>query len=239
MSDHKKLGYKVYRQIIDPRKLAQIKLEAIHIFNKQIENHSISDGNFEQNLISLFKAYPKVVQNCGKIIQNLPSLHKLQFEPMITSLVERDFGLTFPIINTKPVMFFHNKNLASVEEVYKTPVHRDFGSTQGSLNSCVAWLPLVKTKPVGSLEVLPGSHCTETKPGGIRFNFAVEQTQPGMDFKSLDMEPGDMVLFSTNLVHKSGTNTTEDQIRWSVNFRYTDADCENWISRGFHHPLLL
>jgi hypothetical protein len=234
--DHKKLGYRVYRQVLNTQKLAEIKADAIYIFNKQIKHYNIKGGNFEQNLITLFKTYPQVVQNCGKIIQNLPALHKFQFDEMIMNLVERDFNIKFPVLNTKPVLFFHNKNLAKKDAVWKTPVHRDFGSTQGSLSSTVAWFPLVKTKPVGSLKVLPGSHCTETKTTSIVSNFAVEATQPGNDFTALDMEPGDLVLFSTNLVHKSGTNTTEDQIRWSVSYRYSDVECENWLGRDYYHP---
>ena len=42
------------------------------------------------------------------------------------------------------------------------------------------------------------------------------------DFVSLEVEAGDMVIFSSFLIHRSGNNKTES-IRWSMHYRYNDA----------------
>ena len=50
-----------------------------------------------------------------------------------------------------------------------------------------------------------------------------------------ELEVGDIVIFSTMLVHKSG-EITDDSIRWSCHFRYTDMLCPDFKKRGFPNP---
>ena len=49
------------------------------------------------------------------------------------------------------------------------------------------------------------------------------------------MKVGDVAIFSTLLVHKSGP-ILDDSIRWSCHFRYTDMLELNFIERGFPNP---
>jgi hypothetical protein len=48
---------------------------------------------------------------------------------------------------------------------------------------------------------------------------------------------GDIVVFSTLLVHESGTILNDD-IRWSCHFRYTNLNDKDFIERGFPSPYL-
>jgi len=49
------------------------------------------------------------------------------------------------------------------------------------------------------------------------------------------MKVGDIAIFSTKLVHKSG-DILDDSIRWSCHFRYTDMLEEDFIGRGYPSP---
>jgi ectoine hydroxylase-related dioxygenase (phytanoyl-CoA dioxygenase family) len=57
------------------------------------------------------------------------------------------------------------------------------------------------------------------------------------DFISVEMGVGDVIFFSSYLVHRSGNNST-DSIRWSANFRYNDVDDVCFIARKFPHPYI-
>ena len=52
-----------------------------------------------------------------------------------------------------------------------------------------------------------------------------------------NMELGDIVVFSTLLVHESG-DISNDSIRWSCHFRYTNMFEPDYIERGFPHPYI-
>lgn len=234
--DISKNGYRLIKSYLDPNKLFSIRNDATYIFNKQIQRLNINEGNFELNLIKLFQTNPETVKNCGRVVQNLQSLYSLCTSLSIMSIIERDFDIKLPVINTKPVLYFMNKNLSEDKFSYNIPAHRDYGSTQGSLNSCVLWAPICSTKSVGSLQVIPGSHLLPTKLKEINHSFALEDNCNDSDFISIDMEIGDVLLFSTNLIHRSGENTTDSQLRWSISFRYSDAMCNNWIDRKYIVP---
>ena len=51
------------------------------------------------------------------------------------------------------------------------------------------------------------------------------------------MEVGDIVIFSTLLIHSSG-DITNDTIRWSCHYRFTNMLETNFIERGFPNPYI-
>ena len=53
----------------------------------------------------------------------------------------------------------------------------------------------------------------------------------------LEVERGDVLFFSTLLVHQSGTNVSPG-IRWSCHFRYNNLREATFIERGYPHPYL-
>lgn len=77
------------------------------------------------------------------------------------------------------------------------------------------------TKKNGCLQVLKGTH----KMGRIEHNFAGEQQGADMDFVNealgrfervyVELEPGDILFFHSNILHMSEANTS-DKPRWSM-----------------------
>ena len=110
---------------------------------------------------------------------------------------------------------------------------------QGSLDSVVVWVPLMDLeRPLGPLEVIPGSHIgglldAEMKDGYGHLGTSAEESA----FQPVDVELGDVLFFSSLLVHRSGTNVTRS-IRWSCHFRYNNLAEPTFIERGFPHPYL-
>lgn len=230
-------GYLVIRNLLSTSELDKIKKDAEEIFLFQIGRHNLGAENFEEALYQLFKVCPQTIINCGKHIQHLISLHKLSLNEKLIDWVKH-LGLDFPNITTRPVLFFHNKNLAKEEIFYKIPGHQDFYSMQHSLNSIIIWIPLINVnKDLGTLEVVPKSHKNGLLTTKVQESFGLVETFKDEDYVSLEMSKGDVLFFSSFLVHRSGNNITEN-IRWSANFRFGDMAEEDFINRNYPHPYI-
>ena len=111
---------------------------------------------------------------------------------------------------------------------------------QGSLNSIVIWLPLVDiNKDLGALEIIPGSHLQGLRTDHIDNGFGMVSlsTNEIAQLKSIEVNVGDVLLFSSFLIHQSGNNIT-DNPRWSCHFRYNDLDDPTFRARRFAHPYI-
>jgi ectoine hydroxylase-related dioxygenase (phytanoyl-CoA dioxygenase family) len=102
------------------------------------------------------------------------------------------------------------------------------------MDSLVVWVPLVDVnKENGSIIIYPGTHKLGPLPYKSTGGFAEVETigeslQP-------ELEVGDIAIFSTLLIHESG-DITDDSIRWSCHFRYTNMLNQDFINRGFPNP---
>jgi ectoine hydroxylase-related dioxygenase (phytanoyl-CoA dioxygenase family) len=92
------------------------------------------------------------------------------------------------------------------------------------------WIPLVPVdEDTGCIQVIPGSH-----KKGLRPDVRVPRNNligladgevEGMEPVSCSMEPGDVLLFTETLFHRS-TDNRSDHTRWSLDIRYFDAGNE-------------
>jgi len=118
------------------------------------------------------------------------------------------------------------------------PFHQDaayfpFGPQEKCLG---VWIPLDPVhRANGTLSVVPGSHKLQLRRHeareGINFGaFAAEGAEEDESFRAtaIDMElaPGDCLLFSTRLLHRSGGNET-DQHRRVVTLHMASATCRS------------
>ena len=85
----------------------------------------------------------------------------------------------------------------------------------------------------------PQSHLLGPLKNGVdESGFAeVEFNKDDYDKIQPSLKMGDIVVFSTLLVHESGTILNDD-IRWSCHFRYTNLNDKDFIERGFPSPYL-
>jgi len=239
-------GYIILKDFIHPSVIQRLRNNAKFIFERQFLHFNYKryadvmhtehgDVNFKENMIRLFNEYPEVFKNCGKLIQTgLYELYQLGIDEKLRNVFEDELGLKYPLMCTRPVLFFNHPQLAKSEEYYKTPKHQDWPSMQASQNSLVVWVPLVDVnKENGSIIIYPGSHKQgilpyKTTGGFAEVEYEGESIQP-------EMKVGDIAIFSTKLVHKSG-DILDDSIRWSCHFRYTDMLENDFIARGYPSP---
>ena len=110
---------------------------------------------------------------------------------------------------------------------------------QGSLNSMVVWVALCDIDiSLGALEVIPNSHKQglQTFEMVDSFGLVSEEILDGQKFVPVEVKKGDVLFFSSFLIHQSGNNSTENGIRWSCHFRYNDMNETQFIERGYPHP---
>ena len=223
--------------------LKEIRLEAKACFTRQLTrigyslNKSSTEKDFEQWLYRLFNEDYDAFLGAAKLCQHTVSLFRLSTNHGLINIL-KEVGIKQPVICVKPIMYFNSRHISKIEGHYKTPAHQDWRSMQGSLNSAVIWIPLVNiNRNLGALEVIPKSHRRGLLPTEKDewFRHIHPDCINNDDFLSLDVKAGDIVIFNSFLVHRSGNNDT-DSIRWSLHCRYNDASEETWIKRKFIHP---
>jgi len=235
-------GFVLQKALFAPSEVEQVRQEAKEIFIAQMLRHDLvqtdapSEQEFEMGMYELFKRDLQAFTNCGKQAQHLISLHRVSLEARVIERLQA-LGVTRPNISTRPVLYFNAQRLATKEVYWRLSFHQDWRSMQGSLDSVVVWLPLIDiTKDLGALELIPGSHkwgllAADIIDGYGNLRDAIDESER----VSAEVEQGDALFFSTLLVHRSGTNTT-NSIRWSCHFRYNNLSDSTFIERGFPHP---
>jgi phytanoyl-CoA hydroxylase len=228
-------GFIILRNFFDKDRIENVRTKAESIFKIQFDKFGYN-GTYKENMIQLFNEKNDVFINCGKIIQTgLIELYKLAFDDLLLEQI-KSLGLEFPNVCTRPVLFFNHPKLAKEEVYYKTPPHQDWSSMLSSSDSLVVWVPLVDVnKENGTLLIWPKTH----KLGALEYEsvggFASVNTDD--NFIQEDFEVGDIVIFSTLLIHASG-DILNDSIRWSCHFRYTNMLDSDFIDRGFPNPYI-
>lgn len=226
-------GYIVLKNFFNKKYIETLRQKAEDVFKIQFKYFGY-EGDFKENMIRLFNEHESIFINCGKIIQTgLLELYKLPLEEKLVNTI-KDLGLEFPNLCTRPVLFFNHPKLAKEEVYYKTPPHQDWSSMESSMDSVVVWVPLVDVnKQNGSVIMYPETHKLGILPFKVTGGFAeVDVTGDGIQS---ELEMGDIVIFSTLLVHASG-DIMDDSIRWSCHFRYTNMLDPDFINRGFPNP---
>lgn len=233
-------GYIILRNFFPKEKINRVKESAQRVFQIQFDKRKYTEG-FKENMVRLFKEDEEVFINCGKTIQQgLIELYSLAIDDKLLYEL-RNLGIAVPNLCTRPVLFFNHPDLAKSEVYYKTPLHQDWPSMQSSSDSLVVWIPLLDVDSEnGSIIIYPKSHLlgdlSDSVVGGFatisdlnKFDsFGLQPVQP-------NVESGDIVIFSTFLAHKSG-DISNDSIRWSCHFRYTNLLDKDFIERGFPNP---
>ena len=239
-------GYVHIKGFFDKENVSKVRKDAKKIFKFLILKEKLSsisdledENKFNESLYKLFDINLEAIINGGKQIQHLISLHELSLNRDLIDLLQA-VGLKFPVISTRPVLFFNHPRLSKKEVYYKTPPHQDWRSMQGSLNSAVVWVPLMDIDyEIGALQVAPGSHRLGLLTDEMKDSFGLVSYDKinENEYISVPVKAGDILIFSSFLVHRSGNNIS-NQPRWSCHFRYNDIEESSFIKRNFAHPYI-
>lgn len=238
-------GYLLLKNALDTTVVADIYREARQIFAVQIkrvlgQSVDIDDRDaFEQAMFRFFEQDFTAFSNTGKTVQHTIGLHRLGVSDAILDLI-KSIGVAEPVIAVRPSMQFNSRFLSKDGNTYwKLGAHQDWRNGQGSLDSVVAWFPLVPaSEELGALQVIRGSHLAGLRQADAA-GYAGYIADPinETDYIQTEYEVGDILLFSAFLVHRSGNNVTPN-IRWSVQLRYNNLAEPQYIERGYPMPYI-
>lgn len=235
-------GYVLLPGALDPAPLAAVLAQSRDLFRRQLRRHGGTpnpDAPPDAALLDLFRIAMPSYLAAAKLTQYLPSLHRLGVSDAVLGLLDR-LGIVHPVISTRPVMHIVAEALRVPGGYHRTPPHQDWRSVQGSLDAVVVWLPLVEAGAESApLEVIPGSHRHGLYPGQPDpfGNRVADGSVNEANFQPICAVPGDAVVFSMFLVHRTGARQSSG-VRWSASFRYNNLDEPSFVARDFPNPYI-
>lgn len=235
----KKDGFVILKGFLPKEEMNKIYTEARSLFAAQIERVTgnkvdINDRDtFEKAMFDFFEKDFTAFVNTGKQVQHLVSLHRLGTDPKLMEVL-KELGYDFPAIGARPAMQFNSRHLSKDGSHWKLGAHQDWRTGQGSLDSIVMWSPLVDCNAdLGCLQIVPASHTIGLLNADTSGYYgSIQDGIPEEDYVQTEFEAGDLLVFSAFLVHRSGTNITQN-IRWSIQLRYNNMTEETFLERGF------
>ena len=239
-NDYMKNGFMHLKNFFSAQDMEDIVKQVHDVFAAMLINLNISverlpDGRVPDELLfKLFDEHYESYVSCMKAVQNLPAMFSIGGSCDLLDAV-RDAGVERPAFSSRPILTLSSRRTALHEGHWKTPAHQDWRSIQGSLNSVVVWVSLDKVGPeLGQLEVIPGSHLRGLLPAETDdwYMHITEDNYDVNDFQAVPTDCGDVLIFSTFLIHRSGENL-KDNHRYSMQFRFNDLAEKMFIQRRF------
>ena len=235
-------GFVLLPGVINAALVDTVLAQCRDLFCRQLRRHGrpVDPGAPpDAALFDLFRIAMPSYLAAAKLTQYLPSLHRLGASDAVLDLLGR-LGIVHPVISTRPVMHIVAEELRVPGGYHRTPPHQDWRSVQGSLDAVVVWLPLVEAGAESApLEIIPGSHRhglypAQSDPFGNR---VADGAVDDADFRPVYAVPGDAVVFSMFLVHRTGARQPSG-VRWSASFRYNNLDEPSFAARDFPNPYI-
>jgi len=202
------------------------------------KKYNINTNITEKKIIKLYNSkYKTDIINIMNHTGFLPELFAFSCEKKILEIAKLA-GIRFPVIG-----FNNVGGRGGLPFIYSFPnekkryyqAHQDFFYLPYSQNSITLWIPLQNTSRInGALKVIPKSHTNyklyNHSASDVKHN-KLDKFFSKNEYKTVNVQLGQALIFSSFLVHKTGGNTSS-QIRMSFNVRYNDLLDKEYIIRG-------
>lgn len=237
-------GYAIFRGALDRAWLDEINAEMLELFRIQLRRRGLpisATGDFREDFhadaLALLRADVPAYISTARMTQMFPSVHRLMISAPVMEIA-RTLGIEFPVISTRVSNHIISDLLKIPGGYHKSPPHQDWRAIQGSLDSIVLWAP---TTPVTDhshpLEVVPRSHLLGLCPtvDHIQTPAVSDPRIREEDYVPLAMQPGDIVAFSTFLVHRTGEQG-DGRVRIAYSGRFNNAAESTFVEHGYPTP---
>lgn len=236
-------GYTIVRGVLDPTDLAQMNADMGELFALQLRARGLpvdpgtSREAWQANAQRLLAVDVEAYVNTARMTQMVPSAHRVMTSDPILAIA-RDVGVEIPVICTRLSNHIMSDALKIPGGYHKSPPHQDWRSMQGSLDSIVMWVP---TTPVTldshPLQVIPGSHLWGLLDT-VEHMMTPTVSDPRVSeasYVSLPMQPGDVVIFSSFMVHRTGEQG-DGKVRIAFSTRFNNAAEPTFVGHGYPTP---
>jgi hypothetical protein len=225
-------GIMVLRDYLPAGKLDRINEDIYKLFRLQSPVGWRFEDLVENALFVLRQDVQRYI-NTARMTQDLPSVHQLLAGEQVEHIARFCCNLKFPVIATKASVHIMHEELVVPGGYHRSPPHQDWRSNQGSLDNIVVWIPTTPVQDNG-LEVITGSHKHGLLPTKehIMTPEVIEPERLG-PWKTINCEPGDVVVFSGFLVHRTAAGPG---LRIALSTRFNNAVESTFIERGYPTP---
>ena len=224
-----------------------LRSDFLRVFNEISFLNGAGEIKNDQDIISLYNVdNRKLWVAAYDQLRYLPGLYSLVDKPMM-AILKDVCGLGFCAYTSKIAV---RVDMPMGEGSSLAPAHQDYPTHQGSSNSVTIWIPLQDvTSTDGPIQILPGSHKSgisqdkrinewSNKPGTLVKHKGLKghwESSSHLDeqFQEVPMVSGQVLVFSTLLLHRSGVNMG-DQIRYSLNIRLNDLTDPIYARRYYY-----
>lgn len=239
---YQKWGCFVAKGLLHTTELQPIQHELTQLINllrKQINLSAINapTGRFDSGFLELIEHNPAFSSVLYNACRRLTSVHQL-------SVSEKLLNLSKSLMQTDLIMSNPYKTIridCLQREDYLLPWHQDYHYVQDSLDALIYWIPLHDVdEENGCMMIAPGSHQQGLLPVKMDYpspcikDLHLADPSPASNYccLRLPVKAGDVVVFSTLLLHRSCPNLTPFP-RWTLqirhgNFKHPFAIDKHW-----------
>lgn len=228
-------GYVIIKDLFSREELGRARSEIYTLFETSLRDINEEGLSGPDLMTSYYQKEKERWQRCAKRMYDLLGVYSLAAKSQVAEVLKR-LGLQTPIISTRPEV----RTDMPGDDQYMQPWHQDWRSGQGSLNSVTIWAPLhdVRVKN-GAIEIVPGSHLlgyleVEELSNPRRFSI-IDQRVSEMSSMPVELDFGEVALFSQMLVHRSGRNQSGTP-RLTVQIRFLDYSESLFLENGLPSP---
>lgn len=232
----------------DPKAINELRSDFLRVFNEVSILNGAGEIRDDQDIISLYNGDNRRLWVAAyDQLRQLPGIYLLIDRNMLRE-IEEICEIGFSAYTSKITV---RVDMPMGYGSTPTPAHQDYPTHQGSGNSVTLWIPLQDVTSVdGAIQVLPGSHTFgiieegdevnqfTDKPGTLLKNDGLRghlESSSHLDeqFLEVPMVAGQVLIFSTLLVHRSGVNIG-NRIRYSLNIRLNDLADTDYAKRYYY-----
>ena len=251
LADYERDGCLLLRQVMDPARLEAVR-QAISAEVERILDSLVASGAipstrpelpFARRLIAADGHLDRFGRSWTESLA-CPAVHALHREPALVAAIRSTLGGGLICGHRQ----FNARPKLPGQELTVVPWHQDsgyYGEDTANERIMTAWVPLVPVGPEnGCMQVALGSH----RLGWVRHvaaqdagGFLRAEADPDpATVRTMAMEPGDALLMSNLVLHRS-TENRSDGIRWSIDMRFfrEDSPLRDRLRWGFPRPWLL
>lgn len=241
LCEFQKNGYVVIKNVFHPSVLEEI----IHIADRLAHQLACSLGlaygnDYRQAYLRLSKSNRQYAGLVFDSLKKIPHMQRICYCDNLQNVAKKLLGSELVLASP------FQQNLRSDmpgEAKFLYPWHTDYDYNQSSSNSLTFWIPLQHTDVAnGCLHILKGSHLSKADTkwigeanGRSAEYFRISNIDDLVRLHQEIRQPvsvGDCLVFSSRLVHKSGSNRS-DEIRYAIQSRWFDATAADSINTAY------
>lgn len=242
-SQYHKHGWIHIKQFYDPETDFYAFFDELNTLFDYLDCQGVScpSGLIRDRIYNLSLSNRKALGCIYRSLRHLPSLQNMLMDSRMANLC-RELIPDLGVLNICP--YTATRIDIKGEEEYLFDWHQDYHYIQLSEDSVVIWFPFLDLDPGGAVEILDSSHNKGIRRAEMIDPFNSEKNGAktlsilkDIDFDAYDrvipdLDPGDILAFSTLTIHRSIPQSTLP-LRLTSQFRYGNFANSEAIRRGW------